>query len=720
MTISRKIIFLVLSALLTSVIIFCVAFFGFSGIETEVGHLASKVAADNEDILSIREALSSARSWMIGILAVALMLLSALGFMLMRSIVKPLKDMESAISKTADQLDFTEIIQVDSDDEIGNTLKTYNRLLTRLRGSFIESQTSIANLMEVTEEVDRSSRKIARNSTLQSDASSNMASAVEEMTVSISMVADQAADASKHTEKSRQIAENSAGIILTTVNCIKLISETVGEAATRIKALRADCDSISSMAKIIREIADQTNLLALNAAIEAARAGEQGRGFAVVADEVRKLAERTTLSTQEISDLLKRMQESSRLAVDSMTRTEKAVDDGVVHARQAGESIEQIKTGADAAAIVVSDISSAMREQEAASAAISRNIEQIAQMSEQNSAAAGTSAASAGRMTEFAAGMTQALSAYKVETGVKKIVLRCSDIYNPSHPAVRATQVMSDYLNQTTQGRITLKVFAEGQMGQDVETLENVKKGTLDMVRTNSAFLIKDCPLLILPGLPFMFNSVEHKERALDGAPGQEITASLESSGLVCLAFYEAGARCFYTNSPIRSVADMRDLKIRSMPSDLWLAIISAFGSRPVPLPQDQVIHALKSGLIDAAENSLLNFMGQKHVGHFKYYNITDHSLSPEMLVFSKKKWDTLTPEDQAIIRQAGKEAVTAQRRFLRESEDVARKDAMAAGTIFNKDVDRGSFERVIRPVYDKFITSQQQKSVMQAIKSIR
>jgi tripartite ATP-independent transporter DctP family solute receptor len=710
MTVSRKIILLVCCASLACLALFSVALFGFSAIHAEIGKGAQ----------AIERALDSAQVAMIVTLLVGLALLAVLCWLALRAIVKPLKVLETAVVNAADKLDFTEQFSVGSDDEIGCALQAYNRLTARLCASFGEIQQASANLRELSEEMNQSSRKIARNSQLQSDASSNMAAAVEEMTVSIAAVAEQATDASRHTQQSRDIAEHSSGVILNTVRCIELISEIVGEAATRIKALRGDCDSISSMARMIREIADQTNLLALNAAIEAARAGEQGRGFAVVADEVRKLAERTTASTGEISALLDRMQESSRQAVASMERTEKAVEDGVVNARQAGESIEKIKSGADAAAIVVAEISGAMREQETASSTIARNIEQIAQMSEQNSSSASTSATGVGRVTQAGLEIARSVSVYRVDTAEQKIVLRSADIHPASHPAVRAVQSMAESLARRSHGRITLKVLADGALGTDTEVFAQLKDGAIDMMRVSPGFLNKDVPATVVQTLPFVFDSVDHMHRAMDGAPGREILEACAASGFIGLTYYEGGVRCVYANKAIRKLADMRDLKVRIMQSELWTAVVGAMGARPVPMQQDEVLAGARTGLIDAAENNVLVFDTYKHYDAFKYFCHTEHTILPELLIFSKKKWETLAADDRQLIAEAARESTAVMRRLWKESEETARKNCLGAGTTFIKDVDKTSFQNAMRPVYDKFIVTPQQKALFQAIKAMK
>ncbi|HSD40107.1 MAG TPA: TRAP transporter substrate-binding protein DctP [Rhodocyclaceae bacterium] len=707
MTITRKIFLLVCVALLTTATVTVVSLWGLSDA------MSAATGAAKDDLATTRTL-----TIVMGLLGVCVM--ASVGWFMGRAIVKPLEEVQVAITRAADKLDFTESIRFSSSDELGRIVDAYNSLLTKLRGSFMEIQASTAQMLDVTEEVDRSSRRIARNSQMQSDASTNMAASVEEMTVSISMVAQQAKDASAHTQESRDIAEHSSEVIVTTLTGIQTISDSVGEAAGRIKALRSDCDSISSVANIIREIAEQTNLLALNAAIEAARAGEQGRGFAVVADEVRKLAERTAKSTQEISSLLGRMQDSAKLAVNSMVTTEESVEHGVVNARAAGESIDRIKDGSTAAARVVEDISGAIREQQAGSTAIAQNIEQMAQMSEQNSAAAAASAEAIGRMSNMSREIVRALSIYKVDNNAQhKVQLRVADIQSDDFPTVRALKAMSELLSQRTNGRISLKVYASGSFGSEKEALEQMKSGGLDMARINISPLNKSCPETIIPTLPFLFRDIAHMQKSLDGAPGEAILASCLNEGYVGLAFYDSGVRSIYTNKPIRSISDVRGMKLRVPQSDLWIAVANAMGATATPMSIDEIVNGQRMGLIDAAENNLLAYESFKHFQAFKHFSHTDHSMAPDVLVFSKKSWDMLSEEDQKIIRQAAKESVPQMRRFWADREGATRKALMEAGCNFVTGVDKGPFQQAMRPVYDRFVTTDKQRELLRAIQSM-
>jgi methyl-accepting chemotaxis protein len=392
----------------------------------QIGPLHLKLSADFDRLMQFKTAQTTAEteqsaaayratvSLIIVAALLGLCLIGGQGFLVGRSIVRPLESMQRAIARTAAELDFRTSIPVQGRDEVGRTLEAYNALMARLRSSFAEVQQAIRRMQKTVLDAEAAAHQIESNSRSQSAASTHMAAAVEELTVSISVVAHQAEEASEHTRVSREKSSQGSAVILETVSGIQSISGTVREAAERIDALRSDSDSISSVANIIREIADQTNLLALNAAIEAARAGEQGRGFAVVADEVRKLAERTAKSTQEITSLLGRMQERAREAVASMSAAVREVDAGVDNARRAGDSMHGIESGSGAVVGVVAEITEAVREQSSASTAIAQQIEQIAQMAERNSNSASDSAQAVDHLAAMSQEIADALAVYKV------------------------------------------------------------------------------------------------------------------------------------------------------------------------------------------------------------------------------------------------------------------------------------------------------------------
>jgi methyl-accepting chemotaxis protein len=237
---------------------------------------------------------------------------------------------------------------------------------------------------------------------------------VEQVTVSIAHVSEGAREALSISRNSGELSAQGGEIIYRAAEEMKKIADTVRQTSVSIGNLGEQSTRISSIVNVIKEIAGQTNLLALNAAIEAARAGEQGRGFAVVADEVRKLAERTTQATLEVTQMIETIQQASDAAVKGMVDTVEQVDGGVALARQAGDAINQIKNGSEQVLRTVGDISTELAEQSRASADISNHIDKVARMTENNSAAAEQTAMAANQLAELADNMRTTVNRFKI------------------------------------------------------------------------------------------------------------------------------------------------------------------------------------------------------------------------------------------------------------------------------------------------------------------
>ena len=299
-------------------------------------------------------------------------------------------------------------------DKNGSLLMAMRKMQVDLRETIAQIRQSAEALASASYELSSGAEKVSDGSRSQSESASAMAAAVEEMTVSVSHVADNSAEAREAARHSGMLAEQGGLVVDSAVKEMGKIAGSVNESARIISELESQSNQIAEVINVIQEIADQTNLLALNAAIEAARAGEQGRGFAVVADEVRKLAERTSQSTQEISAMIDNIQSGTRNAVDSMRKGVEMANEGTSMANKAGETIASLKADASHSASIVSDISNAIKEQSATTQEIARNVEQIAQMAESNSVEAEQSAASARNLYDLSNGLNELVGRFRI------------------------------------------------------------------------------------------------------------------------------------------------------------------------------------------------------------------------------------------------------------------------------------------------------------------
>ena len=289
---------------------------------------------------------------------------------------------------------------------ISNMQTTLRSMIGTITSNAEQVSSSAKQLLHASEEVADRARQ-------QSDAASSMAAAVEEMAVSIDQVKENAEEAHGISQEAGILSQDGAKVIHGAATEMRKISEAVQSSSEIIEDLGSQSDQITSIVNTIKEIADQTNLLALNAAIEAARAGEQGRGFAVVADEVRKLAERTSMSTTEIAGMVSKIQNGTRSAVTSMQSGVSQVSNGVELANQAGDSINRIRDGAERVTQVVNSISDSIREQSAAGNQIAQKLETIAQMSEESAIAVTHTADAARHLQTLSASLHQAVAQFK-------------------------------------------------------------------------------------------------------------------------------------------------------------------------------------------------------------------------------------------------------------------------------------------------------------------
>jgi len=295
---------------------------------------------------------------------------------------------------------------------------------------------------------------------------------------------------------------------------------------------------------------------------------------------------------------------------------------------------------------------------------------------------------------------------------------RSADIHVKDYPTTLAVKYMSDELAKATGGRDKIKVFSDGALGSEKDTVEQVKIGALDMVRVNTAAFHGIVPESMIPSLPFLFRDMDHFRKTMYGPQGDKVLAAFEKAGFIGLALYESGARSFYGKKPIRSPADMKGMKVRVQPSNLWVSLITAVGASPTPMPFAEVYTGLKTGLLDAAENNIPSYDEMKHYESAPVFSETQHVMSPEVLVFSKKVWDTLSPDEQAAIRKSAKASVPYYQNLWQAKETAARASVLKAGVkiIPASEIDKKAFMDAEKPVWDKYMTTPEIRTVVQEI----
>ena len=299
-------------------------------------------------------------------------------------------------------------------DELNQAGQDFNAMAGALRSLLARVKANVDELRRAADALSVSSEEIAKGAAQQSDAAAGMAASVQEMTVGVDNIAQNAREVQALSDDSAGLASRGGDIVDAVVCEIRGVAETVNRAASAVEALGQQSDRISAIVGAIKDVAGQTNLLALNAAIEAARAGEAGRGFAVVADEVRQLSERTAQSTQEIAAMIGAVQSGTAASVAGMQEGVERVAGGVAQAEQAGTAIAEIRGRSHQVREAVTGISASLREQSAASTELARNVERIAQMAEESNAVVQGSLETAHRLHQLAGLLSEELQRFRV------------------------------------------------------------------------------------------------------------------------------------------------------------------------------------------------------------------------------------------------------------------------------------------------------------------
>src|SRR3977135_1934096 len=270
---------------------------------------------------------------------------------------------------------------------------------------------------------------------------------------------------------------------------------------------------------------------------------------------------------------------------------------------------------------------------------------------------------------------------------------RAADNQSEDYPTVQALLFMARLVEARTGGRHRIRVFHSRQLGEENDTIEQTRVGAIDLNRTNVAPIGSFIPAANVLSLPFLFRSFEHLHKVLDRAIGEEILAGFPRHGFVGLTFYDSGARSIYNSvRPVRSLADMKGLRIRVQQSVPMFDMIKALGAEPIELPYGQVLTGLSTKLIDGAENNWPSYVTTGHYKLAPYYTLTEHTMGPEVLVMSLRAWESLSAEDKEVFSDPARKSSAFMGERWSGLEEGSRPQARAAGNTIITDFDRKPF----------------------------
>lgn len=381
------------------------------------------------------------RNWMVGITILAVGACCILSYLMITRVSKGIALVIDRIKDVAQgEGDLTKRIEVQNDDELGELSRWFNTFMDKLQQIILQVAQSTEHIASAAEELSSTATQTSHSAGAQKDQATQVAAAMQEMSSTVVQVSENATKASENARRAGETARSGGVIVEETVDVIQTLAASTRDTAAKIQELGRSSDQIGQIISVIDDIADQTNLLALNAAIEAARAGEQGRGFAVVADEVRKLAERTTQATKEIAQMIKTIQQETQRAVEAMQSGTSAVERGVESASKAGSSLNEIIQASELVNDMITQIATAATQQSAATQQVTSNMDQIANLVQESSVGAEESAKACSDLSDLAMDLQRLVGRFKLgednRARVRKTHVSSSHHLEPKMPVV--------------------------------------------------------------------------------------------------------------------------------------------------------------------------------------------------------------------------------------------------------------------------------------------
>ncbi|KKK36146.1 C4-dicarboxylate ABC transporter [Mesobacillus campisalis] len=284
------------------------------------------------------------------------------------------------------------------------------------------------------------------------------------------------------------------------------------------------------------------------------------------------------------------------------------------------------------------------------------------------------------------------------------VVLKLAENQPDDYPTTIGDKEFAKLVEEKTDGRYKIEVYSGGQLGDEKSVIEQVQLGTIDLARVNGSPLAEFSKDLGVLSMPYLFKDETHQWDVLNGETGEELLATLESASLVGLTYYDSGDRSFYnTKRKVEKPEDLKGLKIRVQESALFIDMIEALGASPTPMAYGEVYSALQTGVIDGAENNFPSYYSSNHFEVAKHFTLDGHSRVPEVVIGSKKLWDSLSDEDKKAFKEAARESQDVQREAWKELVEKSKQEVEAAGSEIVEITDVAPWREAVQPLYDKY-----------------
>ena len=286
-----------------------------------------------------------------------------------------------------------------------------------------------------------------------------------------------------------------------------------------------------------------------------------------------------------------------------------------------------------------------------------------------------------------------------------KVVWKASDVHPLGYPTVEAIVRMGKKLEAATNGRISIQMYPSMQLGGEKEMIEQAQVGALQIARISVGAMGPVVDELNVFNLPFIFRDEAHMRKVIDGPIGTELLDKISNnpqSRIIALGWMDAGTRNVYSNKPVTKPADLKGMKVRMMGNPIFVETMNAMGGNGVAMGFNELYSAMQTGVVDGAENNEPTVLAQNHYQVAKVYSLTGHLIIPEIFIFSKRTWETLSREDQALVKKFAREAQMEERALWDDKTSKATDELKAKGVQFVA-ADKPSFYKATQPVRDKY-----------------